>query len=65
MKRKRKLQKQRDRQIQMVNQIAKLLLNSVYGKMVYADTDSIATEEAQYIVQDNVVIRDFLKKQEV
>ena len=76
MKRKRKLQKQRDRQIQMVNQITKLFLNSLYGKLflnsaygksVYADTDSteITPEETNYIEQDNAIIQDFFKKQEV
>lgn len=67
MKRKRKLQKERDRQIQMVNRIAKILLNSAYGKLVYADTDSIeiTPEEANYVNQDNAIIQDFFKKQEV
>lgn len=67
MKRKRKLQKERDRHSQMVNRIAKILLNSAYGKLVYADTDSIEVtpEEANYVTQDNIIIQDFFKKQEV
>lgn len=63
MKRKRKLQKQRDRKIAKLKQI----LNSAYGKLVYADTDSIeiTPEEANYVAQDNIIIQDFFKKQEV
>lgn len=72
MKRKRKLQKERDKQIKLLNQIVKILLNSVYGKMVYnlyTDTDSIMTNPEEtikdYIEQDNAIIQDFFKKQEV
>ena len=67
MKAKRKRQKERDRQMQMVNRIAKILLNSAYGKLVYADTDSIEVtpEETNYIAQDNAIFQDFFKKQEV
>ena len=70
MKRKRKLQKERDKQIKLLNQIVKILFNSAYGKMVYnlyTDTDSIKTtpEEANYIEHDNAIIQDFFKKQEV
>ena len=63
MKRKRKLQKQRDRKIAKLKQI----LNSAYGKLVYDDTDSteITPEETNYIEQDNAIIQDFFKKQEV
>ena len=63
MKRKRKLQKQRDRKIAKLKQI----LNSAYGKLVYADTDSIeiTPEEANYVAQDNIIIQDFFKKQGV
>ena len=63
MKRKRKLQKQRDRKIAKLKQI----LNSAYGKLVYADTDSIeiTPEESNYVAQDNITIQDFFKKQEV
>ena len=63
MKRKRKLQKQRDRKIAKLKQI----LNSAYGKLVYADTDSIeiTPEESNYVAQDNIIIQDFFKKQEV
>ena len=76
MKRKRKLQKERDRQNQMVNQITKLFFNSLYGKLflnnaygksVYTVIDSteITPEERNYIEQDNAIIQDFFKKQEV
>lgn len=72
MKRKRKLQKERDKQIKLLNQIVKILLNSVYGKMaynLYTDTDSIMTNPEEtikdYIEQDNAIIQDFFKKQEV
>ena len=72
MKRKRKLQKERDKQIKLLNQIVKILFNSLYGKMVYnlyTDTDSIKTNTEEtikdYIEQDNAIIQDFFKKQEV
>lgn len=70
MKRKRKLQKERDKQIKLLNQIVKILFNTLYGRMVYnlyTDTDSIKAtpEEANYIEQDNAIIQDFFKKQEV
>ena len=72
MKRKRKLQKERDKQIKLLNQIVKILFNSAYGKMVYnlyTDTDSIKTNPEEtikdYIEQDNAIIQDFFKKQEV
>lgn len=72
MKHKRKLQKERDKQIKLLNQIVKILLNSVYGKMVYnlyTDTDSIMINPEEtikdYIEQDNAIIQDFFKKQEV
>ena len=64
MKRKRKLQKKHAKEIAFVNQLAKIFLNSEYG-WLYNDTDSVTSEEAQYVAQDNVVIRDFFKKQEV
>ena len=72
MKRKRKLQRERDKQIKLLNQIVKILFNSAYGKMVYnlyTDTDSIKTNPEEtikdYIEQDNAIIQDFFKKQEV
>ena len=64
MKRKRKLQKKHAKEIAFVNQLAKIFLNSEYG-WLYKDTDSVTSEEAQYVEQDNVVIRDFFKKQKV
>lgn len=50
--------------IEYVNQMAKIFLNSEYG-WLYNDTDSVTTEEAQYVIQDNIIIQDFFKKQEV
>ena len=64
MKRKRKLQKKHAREIAFVNQMAKIFLNSEYG-WLYNDTDSVTPEEANYVNQDNVIIQDFFKKQEV
>lgn len=64
MKRKRKLQKKHALEIAFVNQMAKIFLNSEYG-WLYKDTDSVTPEEANYVNQDNIIIQDFFKKQEV
>ena len=64
MKRKRKLQKKHAKEIAFVNQLAKIFLNSEYG-WLYNDTDSATSEEANYVNQDNAIIQDFFKKQEV
>lgn len=59
----------------MENNVTKLYikqrLNNLYGtavgigEVLYKDTDSVTPEETHYLEQDNAIITDFFKKQEV